>query len=290
MRSLGPRSHSWIGEGPFDYHRVPRPQPAAPVLEADRAGSRAQRAWRARATLRTNPPTKTAGAAHRGRRGYDLETLLGVAVQVFNERGYDGTSMEDLSQRLGIAKSGIYHHVNGKEELLGLALDRALDGIFAVAAEVQTLPLPAFDRLEHLVRGSVQVLMDRLPYVTLLLRVRGNTVTERRALERRRQFDRLVADLVEQAEAEGDIRSDIDALVIARLLFGTVNSLVEWYRPGKTAIDRDLPYHVCSMAFDGLRVRALRAGGTHSKLDRTFGISGKGEIGNAPSQVNKAAR
>ena len=72
-------------------------------------------------------------ATRRGRPGYDLESLLAVAVEVFNERGYDGTSMEDLSRRLGIAKSAIYHHVTGKEELLRLALDRALGGLFAVA-------------------------------------------------------------------------------------------------------------------------------------------------------------
>jgi len=38
-----------------------------------------------------------------GRPGYDVESLLSVAVTVFNERGYDGTSMEDLSRRLGIS-------------------------------------------------------------------------------------------------------------------------------------------------------------------------------------------
>ena len=118
--------------------------------------------------------------------------------------------MEDLSRRLGIAKSAIYHHVGSKEELLHLALDRALDGLFAVAAEAAAVPEPAIDRLERLVRGSVEALVDRLPYVTLLLRVRGNTETERWALDRRRQFDAIVADLVSQAEAEGDVRRDID--------------------------------------------------------------------------------
>src|SRR3954447_20367041 len=69
-----------------------------------------------------------AGRRRPGRPGYDLESVLAVAVEVFNERGYDGTSMEDLAQRLGIAKSAIYHHVSGKEELLRLSLDRAMDG------------------------------------------------------------------------------------------------------------------------------------------------------------------
>jgi AcrR family transcriptional regulator len=196
----------------------------------------------------------------RGRPGYDLESLLTVAVGVFNERGYDGTSMEDLSRRLGISKSSIYHHVGSKEELLSLALDRALDGLFAVADDVTRRAEPAIERLERLVRGSVAVLTDRLPYVTLLLRARGNTPTERKALARRRQFDQIVADLVKQAERDGDIRPDVDPAITARLLFGMVNSLVEWYRPGgrvASAGPGPLADAVCAVAFDGLRVRRV---------------------------------
>ncbi len=181
-----------------------------------------------------------------------------MAVTVFNERGYDGTSMEDLSRALGISKSSIYYHVDSKENLLSLALDRALDGLFAVAAEVNASDKPAIYRLEHLVRGSVQVLADRLPYVTLLLRARGNTATERRALGRRREFDQIVADLVAEAESAGDIRPDVDPAVTARLLFGMVNSLTEWYRPDqRTLTAGELADAVCAVAFDGLRIRAV---------------------------------
>ncbi|WP_020661980.1 TetR/AcrR family transcriptional regulator [Amycolatopsis benzoatilytica] len=191
--------------------------------------------------------------ARRGRPGYDLESLLQVAVELFNERGYDGTSMEDLSRKLGITKSAIYHHVPSKEELLRLAVDRALDGLFEVADRTEALDGRAIDRLEHLVRGSVLVLADRLPFVTLLLRVRGNTKAERAALARRREFDRLVTDLVKQAEVEGDVRPDLDPAVAARLLFGTVNSLIEWYRPRRGSSPEELADAVCKMAFDGLR-------------------------------------
>ncbi|WP_206797856.1 TetR/AcrR family transcriptional regulator [Amycolatopsis sp. MtRt-6] len=189
----------------------------------------------------------------RGRPGYDLESLLQVAVKLFNERGYDGTSMEDLSRKLGITKSAIYHHVPSKEELLRLAVDRALDGLFEVASATAQLDGRAIDRLEHLVRGSVLVLADRLPFVTLLLRVRGNTKVERAALARRREFDRLVTDLVKQAEAEGDIRPDVDPAVTARLVFGMVNSLIEWYKPRRGSAAAEVADAVCKVAFEGLR-------------------------------------
>ena len=192
-------------------------------------------------------------APRRGRPGYDLESLLQVAVKLFNERGYDGTSMEDLSRKLGITKSAIYHHVPSKEELLRLAVDRALDGLFGVAGSTDQLDGRAIDRLEHLVRGSVLVLADRLPFVTLLLRVRGNTKVERAALTRRREFDRLVTDLVKQAEAEGDIRPDVDPSVTARLIFGMVNSLIEWYKPRRGSAATEVADAVCKVAFEGLR-------------------------------------
>jgi AcrR family transcriptional regulator len=147
-----------------------------------------------------DPP---ASPLRRGRPGYDLASVLAVAVEVFNERGYDRTSMRDLADRLGIAKSAIYHHVAGKEELLRLALDRALAGLSAAADRARVLPAPAIERLEYLIRGSVDVLEAELPYVTLLLRVRGNTEVERAALDQRRAFDRFVAELVAQAAEDG---------------------------------------------------------------------------------------
>ena len=191
----------------------------------------------------------------RGRPGYDRESLLRVAVTVFNDRGYDGTSMEDLANRLGITKSAIYHHVSSKTELLRLAVHRALDGLFAVVAEPESTTGPAAARLEHLVRRSVAVLVAELPFVTLLLRVRGNTEVERTALARRREFDGIVTDLVRQAIAEGGIRSDVDPAITARLLFGMVNSLTEWYRPDRGHDIDGIADTVVAVAFQGLRTR-----------------------------------
>jgi AcrR family transcriptional regulator len=191
--------------------------------------------------------------ARRGRPGHSLDSLLEVAVAVFNERGFEATSMDELAVRLGVTKSAIYHHVPSKVELLRLALDRALDALFAVTEEPGASTGPAIDRLEHVVRGSVRVLAAELPYVTLLLRVRGNSAVERAALQRRREFDRIVTGLVRDAETAGDVRPDVDPAVTSRLLFGTVNSLIEWYRPGGGLSADDLADAVVTTAFSGLR-------------------------------------
>ncbi|MFJ9775685.1 TetR/AcrR family transcriptional regulator [Kitasatospora sp. NPDC101157] len=193
-------------------------------------------------------------ADHTTRTAYTVESLLAVTVDVFNERGYDGTSMEDLSRAAGISKSSIYHHVRGKEELLRLAVGRALDGLFAILAEPAAVEGPAVERLEHVVRRTAEVLLAELPYVTLLLRVRGNTATELWALERRRDFDHQVAELVRAAVADGALRGDVEPRLATRLLFGMINSIVEWYRPGPKGA-AGVADAVVHLAFDGLRAR-----------------------------------
>ncbi|TFC46626.1 TetR/AcrR family transcriptional regulator [Cryobacterium sp. TMT1-21] len=192
----------------------------------------------------------------RGRPGYDQRAILEVAVAAFNEFGYDATSMGVLATRLFLSKSAIYHHFSSKEEVLELALDEALDGLEGVLRDENARVGPAIDRLAWVLRGAVEVLTSRLPYVTLLLRVRGNTVVERTALARRRAFDRAVSALVTEARDEGSLRSDIDPRIVTRLLFGMVNSIVEWYRPEGPEDAETLADDVLAVALDGLRVPA----------------------------------
>ena len=205
--------------------------------------------------------------ARRGRPArYAFDDLLGVVTEEFLVRGYDATSMEDLARATGLAKSALYHHVSGKEELLQRALSKALDGLFAVLDEPPARSGPAVGSLEHVVRRATEVLVAELPSVTLLLRVRGNTETERWALQRRRDFDKRLARLVQRAMDEGDLRDDLDPHLVARLLFGMVNSVVEWYQPpaeraslrasGASTRDRhetQVPDALVALAFDGLR-------------------------------------
>ncbi|MEY9891038.1 AcrR family transcriptional regulator [Catenulispora sp. MAP12-49] len=190
---------------------------------------------------------------------YTPDSLLEVAVTVFNERGYDGTSMEDLARAAGITKSSIYHHVKGKEELLTRGVNRALDALNASLDALEALPeadAGELDRVEQAVFRAVQILVEELPYVTLLLRVRGNTETERAAQARRREIDQRLAGFVERAAAAGALRTDLDPRLASRLVFGMVNSVVEWYRPGpgRWSAD-DVASAVTHLVFDGLRRR-----------------------------------
>lgn len=181
---------------------------------------------------------------------YALEDLLDVVAGEFLVRGYDATSMEHLAAATGLTKSALYHHVTGKEQFLRFAVTHALGELFAVLERKEATTGPAVDRLQFVVRESVEVLVANLPSVTLLLRVRGNTETEKWALAQRRDVDKRLTQLVKQAIDEGDLRDDLDPALVTRLLFGMVNSVVEWYRPGHGS---GVPDALVALAFDGLR-------------------------------------
>jgi AcrR family transcriptional regulator len=206
----------------------------------------------------TAGPPDTAGAFRRGngrtdRPPYDLDAVLDVAVSTFNERGYEATSISVLAERLGTSKSALYYHVSGKEELLDRALSRALDALEGEIADAESLPGSAAERLEAALRGAVRALVAELPAVTLLLRVRGNTEVEREALRRRRAVDHRLSALVDAAHVEGSLRADLDSGTTSRLLFGMINSLVEWYHPDGPLSPQSLEETLVSVAMDGLR-------------------------------------
>ena len=190
----------------------------------------------------------------RGRPGYDQKTVLNRAIALFNRQGYDGTSMGDLARELGFSKSAIYHHVPSKQHLLQEALDEALDELTTIvaAATEPSDTRPAYERLREVVERSVHVLVAHQPAVTLLLRVRGNSEPELAALRRRRDIDAKLATLVRAAMDEGALRSDLSPELVSRLLFGMVNSLVEWYRPDGQFDADSLSSAIATLAFRGL--------------------------------------
>ena len=202
----------------------------------------------------------TAATATRGRPGYAREDVIQIAVEEFNARGYEATSMGTLAERLGLSKSAIYHHISSKEEILVEATDKALAELKAVMDAALAESDDPLEQLRLLVAGTTRVLCEFPAYVRLLLRLRGNTEVEREIMARRRLLTRALVDVVDRAQAEGSLRSDLEAGVVARLIFGMINSIVEWYRPDGKYAPEDLAGLTPQMIFEGIVKPGVRRG------------------------------
>ncbi|RSZ61423.1 TetR/AcrR family transcriptional regulator [Corynebacterium hylobatis] len=203
-------------------------------------------------------PTTT---SNRGRPGYAREDVIRIAVEEFNARGYEATSMGVLAERLGLSKSAIYHHITSKEEILVEATDRALAELSGVVDHALAETDEPVGQLRLLIAGTTRVLCEYPAYVRLLLRLRGNTEVELGIMARRRVITRTLIDVVDRARAEGSLRTDLDSGVVGRLIFGMINSIVEWYQPDGKYSPEDLAALTPQMIFDGIVRDGSASGG-----------------------------
>lgn len=187
-----------------------------------------------------------------GRPGYDRETLLDTIIEVFTTHGYDAASLDMLARRLGISKAALYHHFDSKEQMLDLALERALGPLEQLFRDAPAGP--AEKKIRHVIRGAVVIASEQQRALTLLLRVYGNTDAERRATRRRRVLTNELHELFAASAAEGTLRNDLDPWLAARFTFGLVNSLVEWYHPGGPIEPDELADAVLAYVRTGLRM------------------------------------
>ncbi len=231
------------------------PEPITPAERTRRTDMRLRysrkRGVPPEAALRARP---NRSAVNQPRRPYDIDRLTDVALAVFAQRGFDGASMDDVARAAGITKAAIYHHVAGKEELLDRGLARALEALNAVLAESGSRQGRAIERLRHIVRRVAESAIGLLPELTVLVRVRGNTETERKAIVRRREFDQAVTALAREAQAAGDLDPSLDASILVRLIFGMCNSIVEWYRPQGRLQSSEIARAVERIVFEGALV------------------------------------
>jgi AcrR family transcriptional regulator len=171
------------------------------------------------------PPTRPAL-----RRRYDRrrDDVLRTSAQLFAERGYHATSVDDLCAATGLAAGGLYHYIGSKERLLFAILAQLMDPLLERAREVEGSAAPPRERLRELLRIWLAHIADHQDHMLVFTQ-------ERRVLERderwgqvrrsREAFEALLGRMVAEAAPRGDVRLRVLALL------GMVNHTAQWYRP-----------------------------------------------------------
>jgi TetR/AcrR family transcriptional regulator, cholesterol catabolism regulator len=187
---------------------------------------------------------------HRDRRRAILET----AARLICEKGYEGTSIQDIAAACQLTKAGLYHHIRSKEHLLLEIMNYGMD-IFE--DYVVTPALPILDPLERLTacmeRNILLVAEERSKEVTIILHEHNTLTGEARAHidARKKRYVRLLEASFAEAMREERIRP-VNPKVAAFSFLGMVLWTYKWFRP-EGAISRDeLAREMVSLFFGGL--------------------------------------
>lgn len=174
-----------------------------------------------------DPPTRP-----RLRERYDRrrQNVLDASARVFAERGYHGTSMNDLVEATGLAAGGLYHYIGNKEKLLLSLFSQLMDPLLEQAEAIVATDDPAERQLRTLVRAwMAHVEQYRYYMIVFQQEWRGvaDDPTWEHVREQRKRFEAIVGELLERVHEEGGKPRDPR---LARFsLLAMVNYTPQWY-------------------------------------------------------------
>jgi TetR/AcrR family transcriptional regulator, cholesterol catabolism regulator len=179
------------------------------------------------------------------------EELTRIAARLFAERGYQGTSLADLAEQLGVQKPSLYHHIGSKEDLLwevawdgAEAFHAGLDGVAAAGAT---------DRIRLALRAHLAVVAAQLDVATVFVREWRYLSGDRRErfVAERRRYEERIRDLFRDGVEQSELRTDLDVATAALLFLSAANWAYTWLRPG--ADTDELADRLFAALLDGMR-------------------------------------
>jgi TetR/AcrR family transcriptional regulator, cholesterol catabolism regulator len=179
--------------------------------------------------------------------------IMAAAIQLFGQKGYHATSMQDIADAVGLQKGSLYHYISSKEDLLVVIIRDAIAQYNARLAEVRAMDLPVRSKLEMAIRYHLKGIADNLGMLTIFLRESYALNPEQQKLvnEDSARYNRMFEELFQQGVASGEIRN-LDPKLASRTVLGATNWFYRWYRPDGARNIEELADFFVDVLFNGI--------------------------------------
>jgi AcrR family transcriptional regulator len=181
--------------------------------------------------------------------------LLAAATELFAEKGFDATSVQEVVQRAQVTKGALYHYFDSKQDLLYEIYHSVISLQLAELERILAAGGPPDQTLRAVIVSLVETTAARLDQAVVFGREMHRLDQNRLAAVRadRRRYHDLVRDVVARAQAAGDFAPVADADTVTLVIFGVVNQLPAWYRPSGAKSPAHLGHEIADLILAGLR-------------------------------------
>jgi AcrR family transcriptional regulator len=195
------------------------------------------------------------------------QEILRTAARLFQQRGYDATSMNDVAASLKLSKGGLYHHFQSKDEILFEIMNHAMEITEErVLAPVRTIANPE-DRLRALIRLHMEIVLSpRDREITVMLHENHPLppALRKRINTRKKEYVHFVESLIAEVQKQIQARSLKDPQRIrpagnavtpraaAFALLGMINWIYQWYKPEGELQANNLIPQITDLVFGGI--------------------------------------
>ena len=184
------------------------------------------------------------------------QEILRTAARLFQQQGYDGTSMNDVAAALRLSKGGLYHHFQSKDEILFNLMNHAMDITEErVIAPVKAIADPE-ERLRTLIRRHIAVVLsERDREITVMLHENHplSPALRKRINARKKDYVHFVENLIAEVQNQhgGSSKRTVTPRAAAFALLGMINWIYQWYRPDGSLREESLVQQYTEIFFQG---------------------------------------
>ncbi|MGC2196966.1 MAG: TetR/AcrR family transcriptional regulator [Terriglobales bacterium] len=182
------------------------------------------------------------------------QDILRTAARLFQQRGYDATSMNDVAAALKLSKGGLYHHFQSKDEMLFHIMNHALDITEErVVKVVRSIQGPE-ERLRMLISLHIEVVLSvRDREITVMLHENHPLPPSLRKQinQRKKDYIHFVEGLITDVQRQKGSKGTVSARAAALALLGMINWIYQWYKPEGRLQARDLIPQYTELLFAG---------------------------------------
>ena len=187
------------------------------------------------------------------------QEILRTAARLFQQRGYDATSMNDVAAALRLSKGGLYHHFQSKDEILFEIMDHAMEITQErVLNPVRSIADPE-ERLRALIRLHIEVVLSpRDREITVMLHENHPLPPSlRKRINARKKdyvhfLESLVAEVQNKARQSRSAKAKVSPRAAAFALLGMINWIYQWYKPEGSLQAQNLIPQFTDLIFGGI--------------------------------------
>jgi AcrR family transcriptional regulator len=186
------------------------------------------------------------------------QEILRTAGRLFQQRGYDATSMNDVAAALKLSKGGLYHHFQSKDEILFEIMSHAMDitqerVINPVRSMAESADPEA--RLRALIRLHIEVVLSpRDREITVMLHENHPLppALRKRINARKKEYVHFLENLIAEAQRSRQAKGRVSPRAAAFALLGMINWIYQWYKPEGELQATNLVPQFTELVFGGI--------------------------------------
>jgi AcrR family transcriptional regulator len=187
------------------------------------------------------------------------QEILRTAARLFQQRGYDATSMNDVAAALKLSKGGLYHHFQSKDEILFEIMDHAMQITEErVVNPVRSIADPE-ERLRALIRLHIEVVLSpRDREITVMLHENHPLPPSlrKRINSRKKDYIHFMENLMAEVQAKSrkpvGTKGKVGPRAAAFALLGMINWIYQWYKPEGDLQAQNLIPQFTDLIFGGI--------------------------------------